>query len=313
VVFTPDGAGVAVGCNDASKVVVLSASDLTQLFEADTTGIGASLFTVGWSQDGRFLFAGGLWTVNNVWQVRRWSDGGRGAFVDIGAGSDTIMKILGLQSGSMLFARANGIGLIDPEAKVTPLQGFGSLALNNGGGRELRVSADGGTVQIDSWEPRHAYLFALGERRVDIDSPADAAFLAPVTQEPGLDVTNWFNSMTSAVNGTPVKLQQYEMARSLAIVPGTQHFVLGAEFTVRLFDLLGHELWHEPLPGPGIAWHVNVTGDGRLAVVAYGDGTIRWLRLSDGKELLALFIHPDGQRWIAWTPQGYYDCKCRRR
>ena len=37
------------------------------------------------------------------------------------------------------------------------------------------------------------------------------------------------------------------------------------------------------------------------------DGTVRWHRLSDGKELLALFIHPDGQRWIAWTPQGYYD------
>ena len=28
---------------------------------------------------------------------------------------------------------------------------------------------------------------------------------------------------------------------------------------------------------------------------------------SDGEELLALFIRPDGQRWIAWTPQGYYD------
>jgi hypothetical protein len=44
-----------------------------------------------------------------------------------------------------------------------------------------------------------------------------------------------------------------------------------------------------------------------LVVVAYGDGTIRWHRLLDGKELLALFIHPDGQRWIIWTPQGYYD------
>jgi hypothetical protein len=42
-------------------------------------------------------------------------------------------------------------------------------------------------------------------------------------------------------------------------------------------------------------------------VVAYADGTIRWLRLSDGRELLALFIHPDGKRWVAWTPQGYYD------
>lgn len=28
----------------------------------------------------------------------------------------------------------------------------------------------------------------------------------------------------------------------------------------------------------------------------------------DGKELLALFPHPDQKRWILWTPEGYYDC-----
>ena len=190
---------------------------------------------------------------------------------------------------------------------MTPLQGLGSLALNSGGGHMLQVSADGGTVQVNSWEPLHTYRFALGERRVDVDPPDDAALLNPITQVPGLDVTNWFSSTNPAVNGTPLKLQPYEKAKSLAIVPGTQHFVLGADWTVRLFDQLGHELWPKPLPGPGVAWHVNVTSDGRLVVVAYGDGTIRWLRLSDGKELLALFIHPDGQRWIAWTPQGYYD------
>ena len=27
----------------------------------------------------------------------------------------------------------------------------------------------------------------------------------------------------------------------------------------------------------------------------------------DGEQLLALFVHPDGKRWILWTPQGYYD------
>jgi hypothetical protein len=56
-----------------------------------------------------------------------------------------------------------------------------------------------------------------------------------------------------------------------------------------------------------VAWQVNVSANGRLLIAAYGDGTVRWYRLSDGKELLALFIHPDGQRWVAWTPQGYYD------
>ena len=52
---------------------------------------------------------------------------------------------------------------------------------------------------------------------------------------------------------------------------------------------------------------MNVTSDARLIVSAHDDGTIRWWRANDGKELLALFIHPDGKRWIIWTPQGYFD------
>jgi hypothetical protein len=303
--FSPDGARVAVGFDDSPKVTVLLGSNLTRLFEADATGVGAALSAVGWSQDGRFLFAGGNWSVNGAFAVRRWSKGGRGAFINIPAGSNVIMEILGLKSGTMLFAYSKGFGLVSPEAKAVPLQGLGGLDLRSGGG-PLLVSVDGATVQVDAWQHRHAYRFALGERLVDIDPAAAAELLAPITQAPGLDVTNWYNSKTPAVNGTPINLEPYERAQSLAIVPGTQHFVLGADFTVGLFDQVGHVLWWAPV-APGVAWHVNVTGDGQLVVVAYGDGTIRWLRLSDGKELLALFIHPDGKRWIAWTPQGYYD------
>jgi hypothetical protein len=57
---------------------------------------------------------------------------------------------------------------------------------------------------------------------------------------------------------------------------------------------------------PGTAWGVNLTGDGRLVVAAYGDGTVRWHRASDGQELLALFVHRADRRWVAWTPTGYY-------
>jgi hypothetical protein len=57
---------------------------------------------------------------------------------------------------------------------------------------------------------------------------------------------------------------------------------------------------------PSIAWAVNITGDGRLAVAAFGDGTIRWFRLENGEELLAFFPHADRERWVVWTPQGYY-------
>lgn len=108
------------------------------------------------------------------------------------------------------------------------------------------------------------------------------------------------------MNGTPAKLTPYERSRSLAVVPGTDHFVLGADWWLRLFDQNGREVW-PARPVPGTAWHVNVTADGRLIVAAFDDGTIRWFRVSDGEPVLALFIHPDGSKWIAWTPQGYYD------
>ena len=46
--------------------------------------------------------------------------------------------------------------------------------------------------------------------------------------------------------------------------------------------------------------------DGRLLVAAYGDGTIRWHRMDDGRELLALYVLADKQNWVAWTPEGFY-------
>ena len=57
---------------------------------------------------------------------------------------------------------------------------------------------------------------------------------------------------------------------------------------------------------PGIVWAVNITGDGRLVVAAYGDGTIRWHRMTDGVELLAFMPLADRTNWVAWTPEGFY-------
>jgi len=310
VAFSPDGSRVAVGYYDTPDVFVLSGSDLTQLFKADTASIpkDKNMAAVGWSSDGRFLYAGGSWWSNGKYQVRRWDEGGRGRFVNIGAGSQVIVELQSLHSRSMLVASIRDFGLIGSDTRWTQLQNLAGLDLASGGGHQLRVSADGRTVQIDSWQPPHSYRFAFNDRVVGIDPPKDDTLTAPIQTGSGLDITNWHSSRTPAVNGTPIKLtEQNELARSVAIVPGTQRFVFGASFTLRLLDQLGCDVWPKPQTVPGTTWHVNVTDDQRLIIAAYEDGTIRWHRLSDGTELLALFIHPDGQRWIAWTPQGYYD------
>jgi WD40 repeat protein len=306
--FSPDGRRVAAGDQDSPAVVILSGANLTQPFNPDMTGIpsGSSLHSVAWSQDGRFLYAGGDWWVRNLFQVRRWSDGGRGRYINIASAPHVIQDLIGLRSGSMLYLGRDW-GLISTDAKATRLQPFGALRFGIGDGHSLRVSSDGSVVEFESWEPQHTYRFALADRLVKIDPPADDALKAPVTEAAGLKITSWNTSKTPAVNGTPIKLDQEERSLDVAIVPGAQQFVLAGDFWLRLLDEHGQNVWPQALTTPDVAWHVNVTADKRLVVGAYGDGTIRWHRLSDGKELLALFIHPDGQRWIVWTPQGYYD------
>src|SRR6202022_3374071 len=158
-----------------------------------------------------------------------------------------------------LFPSGSNFGVIQADAKPVTLQGPGVTDLASGGG-PLRIAANGETVQVDSWEPCHTYRFALSRRQIDVDPPADASLLAPSTEAPGLSVTNWMNSTAPVVNGTPLKLQPYEVSRSLAIVPATQNFALGTEWSLRLFDRNGHEVW-PARPVPGVARQVNVTAD----------------------------------------------------
>ncbi|MGB1548630.1 MAG: caspase family protein, partial [Alphaproteobacteria bacterium] len=91
---------------------------------------------------------------------------------------------------------------------------------------------------------------------------------------------------------------------SLAILPDGQSFLLGTRWRLRYFDKQGREIWN--VQPPEQVWAANVARQGKLGILALGDGTIRWYRLSDGEELLAFFPHRDGKRWVAWTPSGYY-------
>ena len=117
VSFAPDGGQVAVGFADSTKVTVLSGNDLSFEFGPDTSGVDSgNLLAVTWSIDGKFLFTGGTWA-----KIRRWADGGRGAYTDIPTGADnTVLAAIRLQDGGIAFCTYDPAwGVIDSRGQRT--------------------------------------------------------------------------------------------------------------------------------------------------------------------------------------------------
>ena len=122
----------------------------------------------------------------------------------------------------------------------------------------------------------------------------------------GISVTNWFDSTSPKLNGKNLSfLESYEPCYSVDISEKSNQMVFGAAWHIYCLDQDGTKRWETNTQS--ITWAVKISGDGRVATGAFGDGTIRWYRMSDGKLLLTLFMHPDNKRWILWTPSGYYD------
>jgi WD40 repeat protein len=307
VAFSPDGSRVAVGFRDAASVDILEAGTLAPLYSPDTTAVErGGVSSVCWSADGQWLYAGGLHRVRGAYALRRWAEGGRGAYTDIPVADSLITHLLPLHAGGVVFATgAPAFGIVDAAGQPRLLQGPAGADLRDIH-TGLLLSHDGMTVQFSYEAQGQAPArFALRERALILAPPDDATLVPPRTTAPGVDLTGWERTTSPALNGKALRLAQSEVARSAAIAPDHQSVLLGTEWFLRLFDRRGVERWSIPAPAP--VWGVNIAGNGQLAVAAFGDGTLHWYRLRDGQELLTFFPHRDRKRWVLWTPSGYYD------
>ena len=308
--FSPDGSKIAVGYFDTAQVTIFSGRNLSAPVTLAGSHDNGNQGRIAWSLDGRFLYAGGQnqKQINGVWTylIRRWNDGGRGAFIDIPAGRGNIMELAPLPDGSVVFGSvAPDFGVISPTGKRTLFvpQANADFRDNNYEGFLLAPDASRVRFGFESFGKAPA-LFDLTTRQLTLDANT-TGLSAPLTALPGMDVTEWKNTYSPKLNGKPLKLDEYERSRSLALAPDSESFVLGAEWYLRCFDKKGNPLWEVQVPA--VVWGVNIPANGKVVVAAFGDGTIRWYRLKDGKELLAFFPHADRKRWVLWTPSGYYD------
>ena len=299
--FSPDGGKIAVGCEDARKVSVLSGQDLSPLYIPPGGADGGSLFCVAWSADGALLYAAGTHRDDRRFLVRRWEEQGRGGYSDLPAADGNVMALVALPSGGVAFAALGpGVGVVDARG-AAPWRLSSPVQQHQGS--VLLVSGDAARLAWGGAGPGPRLTFDLADAALQT-APDSAPLQAPVTELPELRVTGWRNGKQPQLAGRELELEAHETARVLALAADGSGALLGTDWYLHFYDPGGLELWR--VAAPGIVWAVNVAPNGKVAVAAFGDGTIRWYRLSDGRELVALFPHADRKRWVLWTPGGYY-------
>jgi WD40 repeat protein len=308
VAVDPRGQLLAVGFYDTSTVNLYDAATLAFRAVADAKGIDGDISSVVWSRDGTRLFAGGRYSAQFNGKRKNplvtFDRAGQRVGDPLPLADNTIQNLQACGGGVAVAAGGPSFGLVGQNTDVTLWKA--SVAPDMHG----KSDADNLTIAPNAKQVRFGLgynaddpiLFDFAEGTVASAPNPLPGFLAPSVN--GLPVANWQNNYHPTLDDTPIELERYEESRSLSIRSDRTGFVLGTDFWVRAFDSQGQQIWEEA--GPGTAWGVNLSADGRIVVVAYGDGTIRWLRGSDGKELLALFVDRADKRWVAWTPTGYY-------
>jgi WD40 repeat protein len=324
--LSPDGKRIALIGGDASVTVnVLDAANFEPLF-ARTAGPDnikrgnlGTFATATWTANGEALLAGGTCCAPLDPRTRapgapsnllfRWPEGAPREGSAIELPPFNILDLVPLPGNRIAFATAEpGLGVVDAGGKTRFLS-QGNLIDFRGSALGLAVSSDARRVRYsyqsyDRAPVQHDFDQLAQSRPTAQGAQSDKHTKSAVLSAAGVKLSNWWTwpPKPPELDGKP--LTQGPTARALAFAPDQRTFAFGLTNGVRLFDTSGKELWQNV--SSTVTRSVVISDDARFVVTASDDGRIRWLRHSDGVELLTLFAHSDQKRWVAWTPQGYF-------
>ena len=259
--------------------------------------------------------------------VRRWATPGAAAFRDVD--TESINRLVALREGAVLWSGdAGALGVLERDGRMRWKKSAVTANFQSRDVETLRVSRDGlsvGFAFLDGKSKLYQNVVSAGagdapqiqqqtagaiNSRFNVAArgfqlAATESLATPIQVAPGLQIEDALLG-APRLNGRPLDFDDFEFMFGLSLAPDGQSFAIGTNLRLLRFDRAGRAQWETSVPAGADA--VNISGDGRLLVAAFDDGTIRWYRFSDGAELLAFFPHADRKRWVLWTPQGYYDC-----
>jgi len=309
VQFAPGDRELVVGYDGEPAFSILDARTFDQkyLFRMPPEIQQRGLHVAEWSSDGAYVYAGGEMNAGFDAPVYRFGQQGRGPMERVLMSTRRISDIRRLPGGAMAFSSNEPeVGVVEGSGRIRWRNRTQTMDLRRMAA-DFRLSRSGNAVAFGAAGDSGVFVF-------DVLAPAESALtrsltapagIAPIRREaPGwkVDVSNAGEKLS--IDGSDVPLDYRESVRNWAEVPGSAALVVGTSWSLRMLDRRGRQKWVTALSA-----EVNVTAvseDGLNVIAALSDGTIRWYRVVDGRELLALFASRNGQDWIAWIPSGYY-------
>jgi WD40 repeat protein len=182
-------------------------------------------------------------------------------------------------------------------------------SINIGTTDTMGVSADGSEVFFQDNQPsvndrQPPAVFSLKQRSLAANtalSRPNRYFATSFTVVPGLDVDK------ATLNGKALAMDEDDVVNSNEISPDGKVLYIGGGSEVYAFSRRdGTPFWKTQGLGSPVL-QLRSTPDGKLVFACLQDGTFRWLSSAKGELKLSAFISGNRQKWIAWTPEGYYD------
>jgi len=325
VAFSPDGSNIAIGFLGPHLPEVYDAGILEFLYSPqppESVSITGNFSHVSFSHDSRYLYAAGdariIANVDDPEQddlegfrsepiIGRWSLMGRGSFRALQASGQRIVSLLVLPDGELMIAN-NRPELIklSPTGHELFLNQSKANKFTDDNSEKIRVNTNADEVII-IYQDLRPLKFSLKSKTFEFfaETATRTRFRPSQKSTPNIRLARDENNRIF-LNGEPMQwLEPGEEIICADIADHGLRFVLGSNHYLYCADRYGDLVWKIPLHVP--VRYVNISGNARTIVAAFGDGSLRWYDMNKGQLLLNLFTYDGSKLWAVCSASGYYD------